>query len=34
MGLIKGGIRLPLTPLSAAHHDTVRAALNASGVLA
>ena len=33
MGLIKGGIRLPLTPLSAAHHDTVRAALNASGVL-
>jgi 4-hydroxy-tetrahydrodipicolinate synthase len=34
MGLIEGGIRLPLTPLSAAHHDTVTAALKASGVLA
>jgi 4-hydroxy-tetrahydrodipicolinate synthase len=34
MGLIEGGIRLPLTPLSSAHHDTVLAALKASGVLA
>jgi 4-hydroxy-tetrahydrodipicolinate synthase len=34
MGLIKGGIRLPLTPLSAAHHETVTTALKASGVLA
>lgn len=34
MGLIEGGIRLPLTPLSPAHHETVLAALKASGVLA
>jgi 4-hydroxy-tetrahydrodipicolinate synthase len=34
MNLIEGGIRLPLTPLSAAHHDTVMAALKASGVIA
>jgi 4-hydroxy-tetrahydrodipicolinate synthase len=34
MGLIEGGIRLPLTPLSAVHHDTVTTALKASGVLA
>lgn len=27
LGLIKSGIRLPLTPLSPAHHDTVREAL-------
>jgi len=33
MGLIKGGIRLPLTPLSPKHHDTVRKALRAAGVL-
>jgi 4-hydroxy-tetrahydrodipicolinate synthase len=33
MGLIPAGIRLPLTPLSAAHHETVRAALRAAGVL-
>ncbi|HKQ30854.1 MAG TPA: 4-hydroxy-tetrahydrodipicolinate synthase [Burkholderiales bacterium] len=33
MGMIKGGIRLPLTPLSAAHHETVRAALRSAGVL-
>ena len=33
MGLIPGGIRLPMTPLSASHHETVRAALKASGVL-
>lgn len=34
MGLIPRGIRLPLTPLSAAHHDTVRAALREAGVFA
>jgi 4-hydroxy-tetrahydrodipicolinate synthase len=34
MNLIGGGIRLPLTPLSAPHHDTVMAALKASGVIA
>lgn len=34
MGLIPRGIRLPLTPLSAAHHDTVRAALRETGLLA
>ena len=33
MGLIKGGIRLPLTPLSSKHHATVRQALRAAGVL-
>ncbi len=33
MGRIKGGIRLPLTPLSEAHQATVAAALKASGVL-
>jgi 4-hydroxy-tetrahydrodipicolinate synthase len=32
MGLIPDGIRLPLTPLSAAHHATVRAALAAAGI--
>jgi len=31
-GLMGPGIRLPLTPLSTAHHDTVRAALQAAGV--
>lgn len=34
MGLIEGGIRLPLTPLSERHHDTVRIALRAAGALA
>lgn len=34
MGLIEGGIRLPMTPLSERHHDTVRAALRATGALA
>lgn len=34
MGLIESGIRLPLTPLSERHHETVRAALRASAVLA
>jgi 4-hydroxy-tetrahydrodipicolinate synthase len=31
MGLIEGGIRLPLTRLSAAHHETLRTALRAAG---
>ncbi|HEX7044645.1 MAG TPA: 4-hydroxy-tetrahydrodipicolinate synthase [Burkholderiales bacterium] len=34
MGLIEGGIRLPLTPLAEQYHDTVRAALRKAGVLA
>jgi 4-hydroxy-tetrahydrodipicolinate synthase len=34
MGLIAPGIRLPLTPLDAAYHATVRAALAAAGVVA
>lgn len=33
MGLIRGGIRLPLTPLSAKHHATVRQALATGGCL-
>ena len=33
MGLIGGGIRLPLTPLSAKHHDTVRQALRTAGAI-
>ncbi len=33
MGRIEGGIRLPLVPLSAAHHDTLRAALVEAGSL-
>ena len=33
MRLIKGGIRLPLTPLSEKYHDTVRQALRAAGVI-
>jgi 4-hydroxy-tetrahydrodipicolinate synthase len=32
MKLIEGGIRLPLTPLSAQHHDTLRRAMRAAGV--
>ena len=34
MGMMAGGIRLPLTPLSAGQHETVRAALRAAGALA
>ncbi len=34
MGLIKGGIRLPLTPLSAACHEQVREAMRHAGILA
>ncbi len=33
MGLISSGMRLPLVPLSAQYHDTVRAAMRESGVL-
>jgi len=33
MGLIGGDLRLPLTPLAAQHHDTVRAALREAGCL-
>jgi len=33
MGLIPAGIRLPLTPLAAEYHDTVRQALRQAGVL-
>ena len=33
MGLIKGGIRLPLTPLSAGQHEVVREAMRSAGVL-
>lgn len=33
MGRIQGGIRLPLTPLDARCHETVRAALREAGVL-
>ena len=32
MGLIKAGIRLPLTPLSPKHHEAVRQALRTAGV--
>jgi 4-hydroxy-tetrahydrodipicolinate synthase len=32
MGLIKGGIRLPLTPLSPACHEQVRAAMRHAGI--
>ena len=33
LGLIEGGIRLPLTPLSAQHHDVVREAMREAGVI-
>jgi 4-hydroxy-tetrahydrodipicolinate synthase len=33
MGLIRGGIRLPLTPLAETHHAAVLAALRGAGVL-
>ncbi|MDZ4097400.1 MAG: 4-hydroxy-tetrahydrodipicolinate synthase [Methylophilaceae bacterium] len=32
MGLIKSGIRLPLVPLSAAYHDTLRIAMKSAGI--
>jgi 4-hydroxy-tetrahydrodipicolinate synthase len=33
MGLIEGGIRLPMTPLDSRYHEAVRAALRTAGVL-
>jgi 4-hydroxy-tetrahydrodipicolinate synthase len=33
MGMIQRGLRLPLTPLAAQHHDLVRAALRRAGAL-
>jgi 4-hydroxy-tetrahydrodipicolinate synthase len=33
MGMIEHGLRLPLCPLSAAHHETLRAAMKQAGVL-
>ena len=33
MGLIKGGIRLPMTPLSASQHEVVRQAMHQAGVI-
>jgi 4-hydroxy-tetrahydrodipicolinate synthase len=33
MGRIDSGIRLPLTPLSAIHHETLRAAMRVAGIL-
>jgi 4-hydroxy-tetrahydrodipicolinate synthase len=32
MGLIQGGIRLPLTPLSPAHHEALREAMRQAGI--
>jgi 4-hydroxy-tetrahydrodipicolinate synthase len=32
MGLMAGGIRLPLTPLAAAYHEQVREAMRHAGV--
>jgi 4-hydroxy-tetrahydrodipicolinate synthase len=32
MGLIASGIRLPLTPLSEVHHETVRNAMRQTGI--
>lgn len=34
MGLIEGGIRLPLTPLSSSFHDLLRGAMEQAGVSA
>jgi len=33
MGLIEAGIRLPLTPFSEQHHETLRGALRSAGIL-
>lgn len=33
MGLIQSGLRLPLTPLSPAHHDTLRSAMRVAGLI-
>ena len=32
MGLIGGGIRLPLTPLSSEYHERVRVAMREAGI--
>jgi 4-hydroxy-tetrahydrodipicolinate synthase len=32
MGLIEGGLRLPMTPLATGHHERVRAALREAGI--
>ncbi len=32
LGLVAGGIRLPLTPLASQHHETIRAALREAGI--
>ena len=32
LGLVAGGIRLPLTPLAPQHHETIRAALREAGI--
>ena len=34
MGLIRGGIRLPLTPLSSSFHDLLRGAMEQAGLTA
>jgi 4-hydroxy-tetrahydrodipicolinate synthase len=34
MGLVKGGIRLPLTPLSSSFHDLLRGAMEQAGIAA
>jgi 4-hydroxy-tetrahydrodipicolinate synthase len=34
MGMIAGGIRLPLTPLASEYHEQVREALRGAGVIA
>jgi 4-hydroxy-tetrahydrodipicolinate synthase len=33
MGMVDAGIRLPLTPLSSAHHEVVRSALQQAGIV-
>jgi 4-hydroxy-tetrahydrodipicolinate synthase len=33
LGLIEGGIRLPLTPLSAEYHDKVREAMREAAII-
>jgi 4-hydroxy-tetrahydrodipicolinate synthase len=33
MGIIEGGIRLPLTPLASEYHEPVRQALRSAGVI-
>lgn len=33
MGIIEGGIRLPLTPFGSTHHDQLRAAMQSAGIV-